>query len=417
MAVGDGQMLHGNGSDSAQKLPSDMQLKAAFHAEEAEIHCMASPSEDLDGEEATPWEWESVSEAGCPVVLQVVLCDPSLCCSRCAESHPAAASCPSAHRGARHPFAPAQVGDSDSWDSWGRRGILQEEVPAPPEVWDLEACQEFRDGLRRQVKPGVESVRSTSSDGSCQGRTQWRHLLTPISSPFSLACSDSSPEWLQAEPQPAVEVVEVAADAEIAEVASCSGNACDAWTEESPVSAVHVDPHLHAAECAELGEQLNQTKPRSVHSMETGIAGSSDTNSPGKSSLIPVASLARTSLISSKGVTPLHVAAELGSTDVVHNLLKSGAAVDAATSDGFTPLHGAANMGCAETVASLISARADVSVPAIDGSTALHGAARHGHTETVVLLLEKGSVLDAADHNGGFTPLHDAAHAGHQACP
>ena len=363
--------------------------------------------EDKEVEETAAWEWESVTEeAGNPVIIQVVLVDPSMSCSRCAaepevpepradesdcpeqgrrgtptdlQAAKAAQTAPSASL-CSEALADAHKGFQDTSERW---------VAAQPEIWDLEARSyeqaEVWDLEACQAEQQTALDRPASSEaGSEEGRTRgWRHLLTPLSSPFSLACSEDTSKEASASAEPESEV-------------DCAG--------ASSSDKMIIEP-------LQAGTYGDKATPRSVHSMETGIGfGSSDaTHHDGRSLLTP---LTRTSQASQSGVTPLHVAAQMGSTAVVQTLLESGAAVDAITCDGFTPLHGAANMGCADTVASLISARADLSSTAADGSTALHGAARNGHVATVALLLENGSALDVCDQAGGFTPLHDAVHAG-----
>ena len=414
----EGPALNWNGSVLALPSPEMQPRAAAATAKQSitEIQCTAfSPSEELDGDdgngqEALLGEWESVSEAGSPIVIQVVLCDPSLFCPRCvaAETHGcsdkpnlletfdtpdkrsppeihevqesdlAAAGCLSVSPGPTHAFP-------DFWDSSHHPVVGS---VGEPEIWDLEAC-------RAELRSG--SDRPSTSDSGSEARTRrtrcWRHLLTPVSSPFSLACSDDS-------------------SAEVRQTDEPHGES-DCVDASSSAVKLDVDSQEPIRLTQHLETPSEGMKPKSVHSMETGFgAGSSVATHLGGSLLSP---LTRTSCNSEKGLTPLHVAAEIGNAEAVQALLQSGAAVDAATSDGFTPLHGAAKTGCSETVASLISARADPCSIAADGSTALHGAARHGHVQTVGLLLERGSMLDPKDHIGGFSPLHDAAHGGHLA--
>jgi ankyrin repeat protein len=81
-----------------------------------------------------------------------------------------------------------------------------------------------------------------------------------------------------------------------------------------------------------------------------------------------------------RDVTALHLAAELGLTDIVKLLLAAGARTDAVTSSGMLPLH---------------------------------QATMDGHTDTVLLLLDAGSDINAMDGQG-VTPLDFAIHGGHE---
>lgn len=114
------------------------------------------------------------------------------------------------------------------------------------------------------------------------------------------------------------------------------------------------------------------------------------------------------------GYTVLHLAAERGHVDVVHELIKSGAEIDARRNDRHTPLLAGVTAdyqpGQEEIVAALLAAGADVSARDEYGYTPLHWAAKVGwrHKAIVALLLAAGADINAAN-DLGITPLHGAA--------
>lgn len=109
----------------------------------------------------------------------------------------------------------------------------------------------------------------------------------------------------------------------------------------------------------------------------------------------------------------LLAAAEKGSTDLVKDLLSSGAQVDATNEDGWTPLHFAAFYDHTDIVRLLLDRGADANaVTSKDRRTPLHCAAVRGNEDTVMQLLDAGADPNAGNING-YTPLHNAALNGH----
>uniref|UniRef100_A0A8C2H9T7 Ankyrin 3 n=1 Tax=Cyprinus carpio TaxID=7962 RepID=A0A8C2H9T7_CYPCA len=144
--------------------------------------------------------------------------------------------------------------------------------------------------------------------------------------------------------------------------------------------------------------------------------------------------------VDAKGNTALHIASLAGQADVVKELVYNGAIINAQSQNGFTPLYMAAQENHLEVIKFLLDNGASQSIATEDGFTPLAVALQQGHDQVVSLLLEndtKGKVRLPAlhiaarkddtkaaalllqnDHNAdvesksGFTPLHIAAHYG-----
>lgn len=112
--------------------------------------------------------------------------------------------------------------------------------------------------------------------------------------------------------------------------------------------------------------------------------------------------------------TPLHMASKLDNKEILKDLLRAGAAVDARSIFGETPLLVAAIYDKMEMMEELLRSGATVLVANNKGETPLINAARHGRHDMVVRLLRAGAAVDAADNHGRRT-LHAAAFGGHLA--
>ena len=110
----------------------------------------------------------------------------------------------------------------------------------------------------------------------------------------------------------------------------------------------------------------------------------------------------------------LQAAIERGYTDLIQQLLDTGADVNTAAAyyEGRTALQRAAEQGYVDIVALLLSYGADVNAPAgyYGGRTALQGAALNGDLQIVLMLLKAGAEINAAPAvESGITALGAAA--------
>ena len=113
---------------------------------------------------------------------------------------------------------------------------------------------------------------------------------------------------------------------------------------------------------------------------------------------------------SADGMTALHWAARRGDVAAAVQLIKGGAALEAATRVGdYTPLHVASKEGHGGIVKALLAAGANAKAVTTSRTTALHLAAGAGSVEAVTALLDRGADVNAAEGAWGQTPLIFAA--------
>jgi ankyrin repeat protein len=110
-------------------------------------------------------------------------------------------------------------------------------------------------------------------------------------------------------------------------------------------------------------------------------------------------------------VTPLHVAALEGHSDVLLLLIEHGADVNGRGRYGDTPLHRASEKARLEAGQFLLQRGADINAQNDFNNTALVYAAILGHAEFARMLLERGATIDAGSGHDR-TPLHWAAESG-----
>ncbi|XP_047484187.1 uncharacterized protein LOC125035920 [Penaeus chinensis] len=105
------------------------------------------------------------------------------------------------------------------------------------------------------------------------------------------------------------------------------------------------------------------------------------------------------------GRTPIHIAAELGATDILETLLqKCSKSADIKDRKGMTPLHFAAERGHWNCCQVLLRNGANPLAKNRSNETALHIAVRNCYFSTIQILLEHEHDLNNKDNNG-FTPL------------
>ncbi len=111
-------------------------------------------------------------------------------------------------------------------------------------------------------------------------------------------------------------------------------------------------------------------------------------------------------------ITPLHVAAKWGKSNMVSLLLDRGAALEAKTRDGLTPLHCAARSGHEDVADAMVQRGAPLSAKTKNGLAPLHMAAQGDHVDAARVLLHHRAPVDEVTVDY-LTALHVAAHCGH----
>ncbi|XP_076081481.1 uncharacterized protein LOC143052358 [Mytilus galloprovincialis] len=111
-------------------------------------------------------------------------------------------------------------------------------------------------------------------------------------------------------------------------------------------------------------------------------------------------------------MTPLHVAAIKGWTDIVKLLLDTGADYNKCDMYGLSPVMIACRYGHTEILRILLEKGADNNKCTNDGWSPVLMASRYGHTETVRILLEKGADNNKCS-NDSWSPVMMACRNGH----
>ncbi|GHM58644.1 MAG: hypothetical protein sL5_07220 [Candidatus Mesenet longicola] len=118
-------------------------------------------------------------------------------------------------------------------------------------------------------------------------------------------------------------------------------------------------------------------------------------------------------VIDSRGNILLYYAAQKGHENVIEELIKAGADVNAIGEDNSTPLHQAAAGGYDNIVVKLIEAKADVNTIDKNINTPLHQAAKNNHKSVVRVLLDQKANISVRD-DCGYDPLYLAVTEDHQ---
>lgn len=117
--------------------------------------------------------------------------------------------------------------------------------------------------------------------------------------------------------------------------------------------------------------------------------------------------------VNENGVTPLYMACEKGSWDIVKLLIRAGANVNQGNQQSVSPLHIAAQNGHLEVVKLLIAAGANVNSQTDKALTAVFFAAQNGHKAIVKTLLAVPYINPNLLTNQKEHPLLIASYFGH----
>ena len=101
-----------------------------------------------------------------------------------------------------------------------------------------------------------------------------------------------------------------------------------------------------------------------------------------------------------QGWTPLHLAACLGQTEAIQDLIANKADIEAKNSNGWTPLHLAAFLGQPEAIQALLDNKAATETKDNQGYTPLHVATLGNRLEAVQLLIDHRAPVEAIDYKG-----------------
>jgi len=106
------------------------------------------------------------------------------------------------------------------------------------------------------------------------------------------------------------------------------------------------------------------------------------------------------------GSTPLHLAVQCASQDIMRLLLQAGVNPNKLDQDGETAVHLAVREGSVGLLHTLLHFQADPNIPSHRGKFPLHIAVEHNLLHIVRLMEEQGADMEAGDQVAGRTALH-----------
>jgi hypothetical protein len=189
------------------------------------------------------------------------------------------------------------------------------------------------------------------------------------------------------------------------------GTTCyNAWQqvyfEANPyVEASFNSPICFAIRCSlnELFEYLLPTVPGIDHRFEDGFTcltvAAMCANTPVVQSLLDLGAYVDQKT-TGRELTPLHLAAEFGSSDVFDLLMNAGADPHARSASKTTPFYRAARGGDIRILRQLKDCGSDVNALTFDKSTPILEAVEHGNQDVVQLLIEWGADLTVCSEQG-----------------
>jgi ankyrin repeat protein len=116
---------------------------------------------------------------------------------------------------------------------------------------------------------------------------------------------------------------------------------------------------------------------------------------------------------SEKGQTPLHLAVQNGSQEIINFLISQGADINAKDSEGNTPLITALALRKADTAKFLLAKGADVRIKNAEDEPAIIVAIMHGMNELIAPILDSGQDVNER-FRGNFTALLMATFTGNK---
>lgn len=115
--------------------------------------------------------------------------------------------------------------------------------------------------------------------------------------------------------------------------------------------------------------------------------------------------------VDEEGMTPLHIAAYFGNTEVVKKLLENNALLDVYSNSGVNAIHLAAARGHVDILKLLIQKGVSIGKTDLYGGSPLHAAAESGQIQTVKYLIENKAGINNTDKEGvtalQFAVLHN----------